>query len=424
VLRAGAVLAVAVGLGACGDHRGAPTARSNASSTTLPPVVTVKVGFLGVDGGPGATLSQTVEEAERLAVSQFTSDHPRIQVQIDSRPSGGTAAGAALAARALVADGVVAVIGPQSSTEVAGALPVLSAAGIPALTATAMTTDLAESGWTSFFRVVADDQQQGVDDAAELVTSLHVTSVAVLAGAGAGDQTRAAWVASDVADLGASVAFSTAVTTPAAAVAAARQIVGTGVDGVFFSGTGAVARVLVSSLAGDGYQGTELVAAVPDGSATPAPAAAATGTSPTSAGQTGGRPGGADAAEEPVSELDPIGATADGVYLSSPADDPAAAAGGGSALVFDDAFRAAFGAPPPLWGAEAYDAANMVLAAVAAGERTGPSIGAYLFNHTWNGVSAVIGFDGNGNEVNPPVFVSQVRNGVPVQIATVTPTSS
>ena len=101
------------------------------------------------------------------------------------------------------------------------------------------------------------------------------------------------------------------------------------------SGSAPAARNLVADLSNDGYQGAILIAS-----------------------------------DTPSSVLRPLGSQADGVYVAGPVDDStAAAASGGAALVFNDAYRAAFGAEPPLWSAEAYDATNILLATVASGPR-------------------------------------------------------
>ena len=164
--------------------------------------MSVKIGFLGgaTTSGALSVLTRTVENGERLAVSQFASDHPGVAATIDVPPAGETTA---VAARRLVSDGVTAVIGPQSSTEVAAALPILTAAGIPAVTATATAPDLAGSGWTSFFRMVADDRQQGIAAASELVGSLHLSNLAVLVGGAGAALVRGTWVSSAANRLGA-----------------------------------------------------------------------------------------------------------------------------------------------------------------------------------------------------------------------------
>ena len=275
------------------------------------------------------------------------------------------------------------MIGPQSSTEVAAALPILTAAGIPAITATATAPDLAGSGWTSFFRMVADDRQQGIAAASELVGSLHLSNLAVLAGGAGAALIRGTWVSSAATRLGAIATPPASTATPAAVANGARLAVSSGVDGIYFSGPSTLARALVGDLSDDGYQGALMIAA-----------------------------------DDPSTALGPLGASADGVYLASPADAPAAAAHSGPGLVFEDAYRAA-SAPTPIWAAEAYDATNFVLQGVASGATTGPAVAAYLFNHTSSGVCGPLSFESSGNAADPPLFVSQMRNGVPVQVATV-----
>jgi ABC-type branched-subunit amino acid transport system substrate-binding protein len=154
---------------------------------------------------------------------------------------------------------------------------------------------------------------------------------------------------------------------------------------VYFSGPAPTARTLVADLIGDGYQGVVMIAS-----------------------------------DLAPTVLAPLGSTADGVYVMSPADAPAAiAAGGGAGLVFTDAYRAAFGTEPPVWAAEAYDATNIVLAAVASGATTGPAVADYLYNHSWPGVTRRLTFNSSGDQIDPPVFVSRINNGVAEQIAVV-----
>jgi branched-chain amino acid transport system substrate-binding protein len=173
------------------------------------------------------------------------------------------------------------------------------------------------------------------------------------------------------------------VATRAAAASAAADIVGSGVDGVFFSGRAAVGRALVVDLSGNGYQGAILMAS-----------------------------------DSPASILRELGSTADGVYVASAADDPAAtAARNPGALAFYDAYRGAFGSQPPIWAAEGYDATDAVLAALTGGARTGPTIGSYLLAHSSGGVSGPVAFGPDGNQVDPPVYVSEIRDGQPVQVA-------
>ena len=81
----------------------------------MAPVIPVKIGFLGAMTGAGAAVNRAVENGERLAVSQFAGDHPRFDLVLNVRSTDGTPAGAAAAARRLVADGVLAVIGPQAA---------------------------------------------------------------------------------------------------------------------------------------------------------------------------------------------------------------------------------------------------------------------------------------------------------------------
>jgi ABC-type branched-subunit amino acid transport system substrate-binding protein len=456
-----------VGAGACGSHVGGRVGPTTPSGSYGPPL-TLSLGFIGHLRGLGASTALAVEQGERLAVSQYAGGAPGVDVVLDQATSDGTAAGAASAARRLVADRVVAIIGPQTATELQGAGPVLAAAGIPTLsvstadsapdavpptsgapttvapgtvapatvapatvapatvspatvaprtspatprptgsrppaaatggrgvvsaasTPTSTTTAPGPSGpvpsagtvpW--LFRLAADNAQQGTAAAGELTSELGATTLAVVSGPAGPDRVRARAVVAAARLGGATVAVRATISGRSHLASMAMRIVGSGASGVYASGPTGTVGALIGALDAAGYQGVIVVAAG-DGS----PQAVRRG----------------------------LGPDADGVYVLSPADDTAAAAaGGGSALVFDDAYRAAFGQVPPIWSVEAYDATRFVLAAVSGGAATAAAVGAYLLGHTWSGVGTQLAFTSEGALVSPPVFVSRVERAAVVQ---------
>jgi ABC-type branched-subunit amino acid transport system substrate-binding protein len=380
------------GCGATGRHDVSPATRP---STTLGPTVTIRIGYLGDLASGGTAVSRAVKDGELLAVQQFASDKTSVSVLIEKASTDGTTVGAAAAARRLIAEHVVAVVGPQSTREAEGSGPVLAAAGIASLSPSVTSTDLPSSGWPGFLRVVADDGQQGGAEADEIVEKLGRQQIALVTGAASGDQTRITSATDQIAVDGATVAVSVSLPSVqagrsrrpggrGAADAAADRVVAAGADGVLISASPAWARAVVAALVADGFRGSILVA-----------------TDITTSTQA----------------LDGLGASADGAFLASPVDNTAAiAVNGGPALEFRDTFRAAFGIIPPPWAAEAYDASAFVLGAVSAGSTTAPLLRSYLGSHPWKGITSTLQFGPDGSPLHPHVWVSQVKDGIVTQI--------
>jgi ABC-type branched-subunit amino acid transport system substrate-binding protein len=378
-LAAAAALAASAAFAACGPTPAKGALEGPQSSTSLGPVRTVRVGFLG-----GATSQDgAVEDGTRLAVSQFAGSDEGVSVVVDVASTRGTAAGAAAGARRLVADHVVAVIGPQTTAEIAGAEPVLSAAGIPAITATATDPTVTARGWKGFFRAVAAAGQQGSLIAAEVVQNLGATSVALVGGGTTTERSVLASAATEAGADGATVGLDDADVTAAATSDIVSQVVAAGTAAVVCAVPASLAAQLVTALTVAGYTGVVVLA----------------GQGP------------------PLSMLVAGAGSDQRVYVASPADDAeATAAGGGPALVFEDAYRAAFGSKPPAWSAEAYDATDFVLAAVSAGATDPATVEQYLATGSWVGVASTVSFTADGDQQHAQEFISQIRNGSLVQI--------
>ena len=117
-----------------------PNAPAEPSGTPSPPVAAGHgVAILAPITGPNAARGDALVKAAQLAMA----DTP-----LDVRDTGGTAAGAATAARAAIAAGAGLLIGPLTGAETQAAAPVARAASVPVL---AFTNDPAAGGdgvWT------------------------------------------------------------------------------------------------------------------------------------------------------------------------------------------------------------------------------------------------------------------------------------
>jgi branched-chain amino acid transport system substrate-binding protein len=89
---------------------------------------------------------------------------------------------------------------------------------------------------------------------------------------------------------------------------------------------------------------------------------------------------------------------------------------------FGKRFRAEFPTADPNdeYAAEAFDATNLILSTIAAGNHDRSSIASALSTTTWVGITRTINFDATGEVVDPVVWVSEARGGSFQPIASVT----
>ena len=71
---------------------------------------------------------------------------------------------------------------------------------------------------------------------------------------------------------------------------------------------------------------------------------------------------------------------------------------------------------PGTYGAESYDAANFLLAGIAAGKQDRASLNDYLNTTEFKGITKTVKFDATGEVTATDVYIFQVKGGVIVGI--------
>jgi len=130
------------------------------------PIESIKVGLLVPNSGGLASLGKSWENAARLAVEQINSagglfDGREMEVLIED--SGSDPGPAEQAAKGLIDEDVVGIVGPASSSEVARVKPLVEAAKIPLLSCCATSASLTEQQSQRggfFFRTAPNDNYQ------------------------------------------------------------------------------------------------------------------------------------------------------------------------------------------------------------------------------------------------------------------------
>lgn len=365
-----AVASMAVsGLTACS---GSTKKGGDAPSRSAP---ALRIGFFGALSGPDAQIGINIEQGERLAVQQYDQTSPQFPATIDYFDSGGDPAGASAGATKLIADHDLAVIGPAFGAESAVADVVFEHSRIPNVSPSATNVDLAQHGWRFFHRVVADDGAQGRGDGDFLAMAQGDRRIAVIDDGSPYGTGLAIQVARQVRTDGASVTVTAHIDPNGTGYGpTVKQVDAARPTAVFFGGYYDAAGRLVRQLRAAGYRGLFMSG---DGSDDPRYLTAA-------------------------------GGAAEGTYVSCPCVDPAQDR---SAASFVRAYKSTFHATPGVYAAEAYDAANFVLAAIEAGDTTPVAINDYLGSHSYNGVTKTIRFLPDGNIAGGNVYVSKIEHG-------------
>ncbi|MGH9058017.1 MAG: branched-chain amino acid ABC transporter substrate-binding protein, partial [Acidimicrobiales bacterium] len=314
----------------------------------------------------------------------YMASSPKVKVTLKPFDSQGDPSQASNGATTLINAKVVAVVGPAFSGESKAADPFFQQAGIPTVSASATNVALAQQGDKFFHRVVAADDAQGPGDANYLVKTLGAKTVAVIDDSSSYGQGLANYVRTQVKTAGAQDTLDDHVDPNGQDYSSTvNKIKAAKPDAVFYGGYYDAAGRLVKQLKDAGYTGTFMSG---------------------------------DGSEDAHIIADAGGAaTANGVYLSCACEDTSTAA---NAQAFNAAYQAAYGTPPAIYSAEAYDATNFMLAAIKAGNTTPAAINDYLGKSSYAGITKTLKFQPNGNISGGTIYVYQVKNGKITQIGT------
>lgn len=375
-VRVMAATGVAVlGLAACG---------SSSSSTSSAPSGGLKMGFFGALTGPNAQLGININNGEKLAVQQYNATNPKAKVSVDPFDSQGLPAQAPQGVQKMIADNVVAVVGPAFSSESQSADPTFEKAQIPNVSASATNVKLAQNGLKFFHRALADDSAQGPGDANYIVKTLGDKTVAVVDDSSSYGLGLADYVRSSLKTNGGGDALDDHIDPNGQDYSSTvNKITVAKPQAVFFGGYYDAAGRVAKQLKDAGFKGAFVSG---DGSKDPGFIK--------SAGSA---------------------ATAEGAYLSCACEDTTASS---AAQAFNSAYMKAYGTPPQTYSGEAYDAANFILAAIKSGATTKTAINNYLASNQWPGVTKTLKFLPNGNVSGGTVYMYQVKNGAIAQVGT------
>jgi branched-chain amino acid transport system substrate-binding protein len=330
------------------------------------------IGFFGALTGPAAALGVSEQKGAKLAVDQYNQQNPKCQVKFKNFDSQGDPAQATTLAKQVIDDkSVLGIVGPAFSGESDAADPLFEQGQVPTITASATETTLNSHGWKFWHRILGNDNSQGPAAAKYISDIIKSKKVFVIDDASAYGKGLAEIVKSK---LGSSVVgtdtiqqkqtdFSTTVT----------KVKSSGADTVFFGGYYPEGGLIRKQLT---QAGVDAVMVAGDG------------------------------VKDPNYIKGAGKSAAEGTILTCPCLPPDQA---GS---FTTDYKAANGgAEPGTYGAEAFDAANVFLKGIKAGNTDRNSLNDYVSSFNGPGVTKQIAFDSKGEVTNVVVWAYKVKNG-------------
>ena len=358
------VVAAALALSACGGTTSSGDKSAGGKACDL------KIGFFGALTGDAANLGINIKNGAELAVNQYNEKNADCKVTLvtfDSQGDPSVAPG--LAQKAVTDKKLVGVVGPAFSGESKAADPIFDKAGLNIITASATNPALSENGWKTFHRILGNDATQGPAAAKYMKDILKVDKAFVIDdsseyGKGLADIVRK--------DLGAMVVGSDAIQQKQTDFSGTvTKVTASKAPAVFFGGYYAEAALLVKQLRAAGYTGTFVAA---DG-------------------------------VKDDGFIKAAGAAAEGAIVTCPCLPP------DQAPEFATAFKKAYNSDPATYSAEAYDAANVFLAAIAAGKSASADMTAFIGSYDQKGVTKQVKFDDKGEPANVSVWAYKVTGG-------------
>ncbi|MGV9409693.1 bifunctional serine/threonine-protein kinase/ABC transporter substrate-binding protein [Nocardia sp. NPDC003693] len=315
--------------------------------------------------GENAALGRTILGSVRLAVAELVrGGNNTCAVTVREFDTAGQQRTAAQVAASIAQDeSIVAVIGPALSGEVIATGRIFEAAGLAFLTPSASNPVLAQSGWTGFFRGLANDNAQGPAVGRYLAGTAGYSRVCVVRDSGGGFGDELADMVTE--GLGAAATCEVGLTEKAedravTAIAAARP------DAVYYSGHATVAADLLTRLRRAGV------------------------TVPFIVGDGG---------------YDPTLRTSGG----TPATGTLVACQCGPATErFRTDYRAATGTDPAAHTVEAYDLTAIVLRGIVSGHTARTDLRRFLHDYTGDGIAQTYGWSAAGELTEPRIWLYRI----------------
>ncbi|HEY7222756.1 MAG TPA: branched-chain amino acid ABC transporter substrate-binding protein [Micromonosporaceae bacterium] len=324
-----------------------------------------EIAFFGALTGSAANLGINIEQGAELAVDQYNDANGANCITIKKFDSQGDPAVAPGVANQLVQDPkILAIIGPAFSGESEAADPIFNEAKIPTISPSATRPSLSTHGWSVFHRAVANDDFQGPAAANYIKTVLNATKVYV-----ADDQSAYGAGLADIVKqkLGSLVVGSDKTEADGKQPnndfsGLVNKIVASNADAFFYGGYYKNAGLIRGQLTAAGWKGVQV---------------------------------GGDGVNDPGFAQAAGNAAAAGSIVTCPCSSPTAAGG-----TFNADYQAKWSTAAGVYSDVAFDAANIILNGIKAGNTTIDKMQTYINGVNYTGVANTYKFTATG-ELDP-----------------------
>jgi branched-chain amino acid transport system substrate-binding protein len=363
-LRTFAALAAAgLALTACGSSE------SSSSTAGGGECGNYKLAFLGATTGDYGALGQNMVGGIKLALNEYNADHSDCQVTLKVFDSQGDPDKATpLATQIVQDDSIIGLVGPGFSGESLATGKTFAAAGLPGISPSATNVTITQQGWPTYHRVIGNDSAQGAADATYLIDTAKASKVFVIDDGSDYGKGLAGFVNDG---LGSKVVDTDTVQTGQTDFSATvTKVTGSNADAVFYGGYYAEAGLLAKQLRQAGFKGLFMSG---------------------------------DGSEDPQFVKAAGASAANGAILTAPA--------GPAPADFDSKYQDVNGSPSGLYSTQAFDATNIFLAGIDAGDTSASALNDFIGSYTGDGVSGPIAFDQYGDIKESVIFAYTVKNG-------------
>ncbi|MGY2875225.1 branched-chain amino acid transport system substrate-binding protein [Marmoricola sp. URHA0025 HA25] len=318
------------------------------------------LAFLGALTGDAGALGQNMVNGIKLALEEYTAKNADCKIGLKTFDSQGSADKApALATQIINDDSIFGLVGPGFSGESLATGKTFFEAGLPSISPSATNVTITQQNWTTWHRVIGNDDAQGAADAKYLTETVGAKKIYVIDDG----QDYSKGLANKVkSSLGSAATASDQISKGQTDMSAVvTKVKASGADAVFYGGYYTEAGLLAKQLRQGGFTGTFMSG---------------------------------DGAEDPNFVTVAGAQAANGALLSAPAG-PA-----------PSGFKAT-----GLYATQAYDATNIFLAALAAGKDSAKDINSFIGSYTGDGASGPIAFDDKGDIKQSTIYVYKVADG-------------
>jgi branched-chain amino acid transport system substrate-binding protein len=318
------------------------------------------LAFLGALTGDAGALGQNMVNGINLALKEHNDKNADCKVNLKTFDSQGSPDKApALATQIINDDTIFGLIGPGFSGESLATGKTFFEKGLPGISPSATNVTITQQGWTTYHRVIGNDDAQGAADAKYLTETVGAKKVYVIDDGQDYSKGLAGKVKSE---LGAAAVDSDQISVGQTDMSAVvTKVKASGADAVFYGGYYTEAGLLAKQLRQGGFKGTFMSG---------------------------------DGAEDPNFVKVAGAQAANGAILTAPAG-PAPEGFGASGL----------------YATQAYDATNIFLAAIEDGASSAEEINDFIGSYTGDGASGPIAFDDKGDIKESTIYAYFVKDG-------------